>query len=311
MKKLTLLLCLFLLTEGLEAQNSNLIVYNNEGHKFYVILNGIRQNIDPETNVKITQLEQPYYKLKIIFDDERLPSLDKNIALEPNTETVAAIIQNRKGDYTLRWQSSVPIAEAPAPATNQKTYSYTNTTPTATTTTTQVNTTTQQNKDNININANEDNVKVNVNVDGYGLNININADDANAQSTTTSTTTTTTYSSVQDNNVVYVEEESPRKGGCPVPITYSEFQRLKTSVESKTFEDSKLTVAKQFIASNCLYARQVKELMELFTYEDSKLTIAKYAYTYTHDPQNYYLLNDAFTFESSIEELDNFLKTKR
>lgn len=53
------------------AQNSsNLIVFSEDGLKFYLILNGIRQNEVPLTNVKVVDLNQPYYSAKIIFEDK-------------------------------------------------------------------------------------------------------------------------------------------------------------------------------------------------------------------------------------------------
>ena len=38
---------------------------------------------------------------------------------------------------------------------------------------------------------------------------------------------------------------------------------------------------------------------------------AKYAYGYTFDLGNYYKLNDAFTFESSISELNNYVNSHK
>jgi len=81
------------------------------------------------------------------------------------------------------------------------------------------------------------------------------------------------------------------------------------SLASKTFEDSKLTLAKQVINSNCLLSVQVKEVMQIFTYEESKLDFAKYAYGRTYDIGNYYKVNDSFTFESSIDELNSYINS--
>ncbi len=41
----------------------------------------------------------------------------------------------------------------------------------------------------------------------------------------------------------------------------------------------------------------------------TRLDFAKYAYAYTLDLRNYYKLNDAFTFESSIDELDKYIRS--
>lgn len=95
--------------------------------------------------------------------------------------------------------------------------------------------------------------------------------------------------------------------GCNWPMDEIAFQKAKESIKNKVYEDSKLTLAKQIASNNCLLARQVKEIMELFTYEKTKLEFAKFAYKYTYDIGNYYLVNDAFTYETSIEELNEFL----
>ena len=56
---------------------------------------------------------------------------------------------------------------------------------------------------------------------------------------------------------------------------------------------------------------QVKEILNLFDFETTKLEVAKFAYGYTYDKGNYYQLNDAFNFESSIDDLNNYIKTKK
>ncbi|MBU0763999.1 MAG: DUF4476 domain-containing protein [Bacteroidetes bacterium] len=90
-------------------------------------------------------------------------------------------------------------------------------------------------------------------------------------------------------------------------MTDGEFLAAKQSIRSKDFEDSKLTIAKQIINAKCLTTLQVKEIMLLFDFEDTRLQFAKYAYGYTYDLSNYYLLNDAFEFESSIDELNDYI----
>lgn len=90
-------------------------------------------------------------------------------------------------------------------------------------------------------------------------------------------------------------------------MSAQQFDQLKYAIGSKSFDSSKLQVAKQAIGSNYLSAAQVKELMELMTFESTRLELAKYAYSHTVDKQNYYLVNNAFTFESSIWELNKYI----
>jgi hypothetical protein len=85
------------------------------------------------------------------------------------------------------------------------------------------------------------------------------------------------------------------------------FRDLMSSIKSQSFEDSKLKVAQQAISANCVRTDQVKQLMGLFTFEDNKLALAKFAYNRTVDRNNYFKLNDAFTYSSSVDDLNDFI----
>lgn len=132
-------------------------------------------------------------------------------------------------------------------------------------------------------------------------------------------THTHTQTTVPDGQVVVVESKPDHyqmpgyrgKVGCPWPMEKAEFESAKKSIGSKSFEDSRLTVAKQITSSNCLTCDQIKEVMGLFSFESTKLEFAKFAYDYAFDLNNYYKLNDAFTFESSISELNDYIQKKK
>ncbi len=95
------------------------------------------------------------------------------------------------------------------------------------------------------------------------------------------------------------------------PVIYGmspmDFSALKNSISAQSFESSKLTIAKQGVANNNLTSAQVKDLLGLFTFESSKLDMAKFAYGHTIDRNNYYQVNDAFTFSSSVDELSGYI----
>lgn len=92
--------------------------------------------------------------------------------------------------------------------------------------------------------------------------------------------------------------------GIPGP----DFDALKNSIRSKSFDDTRLAVAKQGIRQGITSA-QVKELVELMTFESTKLDLAKYAYGYVADKNNYHVVSNAFTFESSTTELAQFVSS--
>lgn len=190
-------------------------------------------------------------------------------------------------------------------------------------------------QDGVNMNVNMGGVNVNTNAsatsNGMNTSTNMNANGVNTSNhtiTTSSTTTTTTTTTSTSGNVVtnqkpinnsqnntivkepvktYVMPGYSGPTGCSWPMTNESFNTAKNSISSKSFEDSKLTIAKQVVGNNCLVCSQVKEIMKLFSFEDTRLEFAKFAYKYTFDIGNYYQLNDAFTFESSIDELNQFV----
>jgi hypothetical protein len=91
-------------------------------------------------------------------------------------------------------------------------------------------------------------------------------------------------------------------------MSNSNFAAAKQTITKQSFDDTKLTTAKQVIKSNCLSSAQIKELMLLFSFEATRLDLAKFAHERCVDKNNYFLLNDAFEFESSVEELNNTIK---
>ena len=313
MKQLfTLLILVFISQLSIAQQNTNLVFFSEQGQQFYIILNGIQQNANPETNVRVTNLIQPYYKVKVKFADGITPDIDKTINFNAGTETTYAIRSSNKGEIVLRWMSEVPIQQAPQPMANQQVIVYHSTPPTTVTQTTVIsNTTTNPG------NSEQMNVGINVNdpaTGGANINMNINVNETGmntqTQSTTTSYSTTTTTTSGNVGTVqqpVYVMPGYNGNVGCNgYPMDESRFNQVVQSIEAKNFDDSKLTMSKQVISTNCMTSSQVKRLMLLFSFEDTRLDLAKYAYGYTYDIGNYYQLNDAFTFESSIEELNEY-----
>ena len=98
----------------------------------------------------------------------------------------------------------------------------------------------------------------------------------------------------------------------PVPMCMSqmEFMQLKNSMASKSFESSKLQIAKQALSYNNFTSAQIADLMSDFSFETTRLDFAKCAYGKVIDKQNFYLTNNAFSFESSIQELNQYIAGK-
>jgi hypothetical protein len=279
-KILTTSSLLFLMFHS-QAQLSNLVIFTQANELFTVIMNGIQQSPNPETNIKITGLNAPSYKLKILFEDPQKPGIDKTVYIQPEVEATYEILKNNKGIWVLRMLNSVPIDEVIEQPNSQNVYIFTTTPRTNTTIVSQTTT-----------------------VSTGGI--------AGGTSITTTTTQTSAgingYDDFEAGRTDHPEYSGPR--GCPRPMNPHSFDQALESIASKSFETSKLTIAKQIAGSNCLLCKQVKEIMLLFTFESNRLEFAKYAYKYTWDINNYFMLNDAFEFEASIDELNRFINKK-
>lgn len=95
------------------AQKSNLIIFNNGGQPFFVILNGIKQNSIPRTNVKIEGLNPAAYKVKVIFADGTTGDINKSIYLDPNMEYSAQVVIKSAKKRNLRLFDMVAMNTSP------------------------------------------------------------------------------------------------------------------------------------------------------------------------------------------------------
>lgn len=90
-----------------------------------------------------------------------------------------------------------------------------------------------------------------------------------------------------------------------------DFSRIMQSIRNEWLESNKLRTATQVVATNKMTTAQVKQLVMLFGLESNKLTLAKQAYANTVDKRNYSMINDAFSFNSSKDELARFIRISR
>jgi hypothetical protein len=102
----------------------------------------------------------------------------------------------------------------------------------------------------------------------------------------------------------------PPGHGTPPPVTCmpaGDFNRAISVIQNESFENSKLNTAKQVTSVNYLCVNQITQICRLFSFEQTKLDYAKYAYHYCVDQNNYYLLNEVFTYAASKDELRKYI----
>src|SRR6186713_2954736 len=102
--------------------------------------------------------------------------------------------------------------------------------------------------------------------------------------------------------------DDPRYDNNSRAMTNTDFAQAKETLRREWFENTRVETAKQIIDKNYFTSQQVKEMVLLFTFENNRLDIAKYAYGKTVDKGNYFMLNDAFTFNNNKESLKEYIR---
>lgn len=91
------------------------------------------------------------------------------------------------------------------------------------------------------------------------------------------------------------------------PLCQADFDALYEVIARRSFDSTRLMLAKDAVSRNLMTSRQIAELVNLLSFDSSRLELAKYAYAGVYDPQNYFLLFDYFTFDSSVEALSRHI----
>jgi len=300
-----LLFCM--LPSLLKAQStSNLVVFSENGETFFLSVDGVKQNQEAQANVKAEGLTGDFHKITIEFNEKELGVVNQNFVLEPGTEQKAQISLKKNGKWVVRpfgepifLKEAVMTESSPAPAPTQAMHASEITPQKESVTTTTTTVTSPA--------GTAESIDMSVGMGGESIGVSVRVNDGSvSQSTTTTVTESRTETRVMS------DESAEREvivDDC-APMTTGDFQSAMQSLKSKTFSDSRMTQAKQILKSNCLSADQVKATMSLFEYEDDKLEFAKLAYDQCADPENYWKVNDAFEFEMTIDELNEFIESK-
>jgi hypothetical protein len=300
MKRLLLLITLAVPTILFAQKTGNLTVFSENGDKFFLVLNGEKQNDKPQTNIRVEELPQPYYSAKIIFVDSNLATITKNLQItdvdNKMMDVTYRIRKDKAGKVKLNPYSAIEVQPDFVAPEGMYVHHFGHIgnsggiTQTTTTTT------------------NSNTVDASVSVPGVSMNISIN--DPNEVSTTTTTTTTSHNSHSSHTNTTNTnnDDQPVTDNNCRGwAMKQADFTAAKKTISDASFEETKLSTAKSIVSANCLSCDQVVAICNLFSFEDSKLKFAKYAYKYTIDPKNYFKVNNVFSFDSSKEELSKFI----
>lgn len=283
---------LFSLATVAAQQVSHATFFSKEGYLFTIYLNGQKMNEEPQTEVRLINLSQPYYSCKAVFEDPALaPAERKMLQLTDangNRVDVTFVVEhNRKGEMKIGWksQSLYPryIDESPIEPTVVIVGAGNAGTVRQTTTTRTVGTSTQEG--------------VSMSFGGIGGRVNINTGYSEPVTEEVTTTTVVSGGAAATNN-----SDLPCGGTI---LGSQDFEMALKSVAFRSTEEGKITSAKQVISTNCFTTDQARRIVEVFTTEEARLEMAVYAYPFVLDKGSYFKMNGVFAEEASIDIMNN------
>jgi len=323
MKRNTTLLAFMLLLSSLSFAQvqpfGHLTIFSEDGDKFYLILNGERINEEPQTNLRVEELVQPYYNAKIIFEDNTRAEITKNYLQIADADGIFMDVtykirrdKNNPKKMKMNFFSMIPVVDGFIPPANVHVRRWGQPAPppqvvvqqTVPTAVVQQTTTTTTTTGGVN---------AGVNIGGVGVNISINEPVITGSTTITETTTVTTGGTVvaqprQPREVVVVDNNP----SCvnKRPMNPNDFNAALQTIRNQGFDESRLKTAQQVAQNNCLNTNQIIEICKIFGFEETKLSFAKFAFDSCVEPRNYFKLNDIFSFSSSADELNDFISRR-
>ncbi len=322
MKKLHITIVLLLAAFTAMAQPAALEVFS-DGEPFQVSIDGKVINHKPKTSVTEYDITAEHIRVLVTLPNQNNLKIKQPIMVRPGKLMKVLVKQKNNGKWITRYQGEAPLPQKKATQEPVETETVTVDNTSTTQTGEQVSINTNMNSDgetgNVTATVTDpetgETVSVNANINDSDVNMTVTESSSSTTTTTTggnmigNTTVTINTSSTESNTTNTGEETTQTTTGCQ-PMGSTDFNSAKNSISSKTFEDSKITTAKQIIKANCLRADQIKQIMEVMDYEDSRLEIAKFAYQYCFDPNNYYKINDAFEYELTIDDLNEYIEAQ-
>ena len=265
----------------LNAQN-NLVIFTLESKPFYVVLNGIRQNYTPETNVKIEGLPGDFYRVKVIFEDRRFNDVEKSVSLLEENQEASMELKLKKGQFKLRYAGVRDLDQ------NNNSNSGSNNT---TSNPQNSNTSTITYHDHEWSETEQQNYQVNVSISGSNQSNTMGEFESESESEGTGI-----YYNFMANGTL-----------CNSPdVNDKAFLDFKYDIEDANMFTRQEKILKYF-QDHCMTSDQVAGIITIdYPTVDAK-TIAKEGYRNTYDTENYKVVLEALKSENDRQDVIKFL----
>lgn len=287
----TAILCLLVLA-GI-AQNNDFVFYTDNGDKFTLYLNNVKQNATAATNVKAENISGKSISVRVVFERSGVPTFSRTMSVSSNDKEIKVqLVKGRENVYTMKTVS-----------TTDRHHSSSNNNSTTVVKGSNGSNETKDNGHGGNGGHGNNNGGHGNNNGGYGNNGHGNGGHGNGGYGNGGYGNGGYGNNGYWNNG-YGPTDNPR---CHFPMQQNDFNSLRSQVRARYFDSSRMTVAKQACRYNCMTSDQIRDLCKEFAYESNRLDFAKYAFEYCYDRYRYYIVGQAFTYSSSVDQLNRYI----
>jgi len=109
----------------------------------------------------------------------------------------------------------------------------------------------------------------------------------------------------------YDNDRYDTRDRCDYLMSRQDVDRLADAMKSRSFESTKLTIAREALRNSSILAEDLKFILQQFDYESTRVEFAKFAYDYVCDRERFYYVYDIFKFDSSVRELEEYTSRRR
>jgi hypothetical protein len=313
MKILSTVIVLLFFCFGLRSQNNDVIVYSLESEPFYVVVNGIRQNDQPATNVRVENLKGDFHRLRVIFANEKYGFVDQGLSfMEANTEVKIELIFKR-GKFKTRFRGENKKSLNQSNEEQVVTYhDQEQTTSTSSSSSSQGTTqggtsTTNQTSTHVEVESSQETsssaTSVKIEINGQGINSEIKHPGIYQSQP---------IDGVGEIEIIEGEVEETYQfmangSMCSRPtVTQQDYMNFRYKLEEINMFDREKSIV-QFFSENCMTSAQVAGIVQMDYSAVNGYEVAKHGYRYTWDTENYSLVVASLENKSEQQKLVTFL----
>ncbi|MGB0403471.1 MAG: DUF4476 domain-containing protein [Salibacteraceae bacterium] len=260
------ILSIFIFSKSGIAQTA-LEIYSADKKRFYLFVDGLKENESPKNKVRIKNLPEGPHHIKIIFENRELNNPQTRLQLDRTKDYLYEIklytnLDRKWYDLNLieikEWSDKEIKKKAPL------------------------------------VTLSEEELRLAASKTDSLLEANVPAPIIEKPKDTILIKSDTAKSIIDLNTL-----------NCSKPMHPKGYSLLVKKLSVNGDDKLKLAESKKLLRSNCLTSIQIMELMQIFEFEVSRIELATFAFEYCFDPVNYQFVEDAFEFDSSIKELHN------